>query len=846
MKRLLMFLLVLASLNDVIAQSPELFSFQSVIRGSDEKLLANQDVTLRFSINQFDSLGTTVFSELHYLRTNSNGLMTARIGEGQFVSGDMSSIQWGNGPYFAHYEVDYDGQEDWDISAYTQMMSVPYSLYAKYLEGGADQDTTNEIQFITISNDTLILSSGGTVSLANYLDNTDDQVLSISNDTISLEDGGLVVLPPLPPEVDLDSTNEIQSVSISNDSLFISGSNAVSLTDYLDNTDDQALTLSGDTLFLEDGGSVVLPYDVDSLFTDELQQVQVTGLGVIKNLAITNGNNIQFSVADIDNDSTNELQTLTFSNDTLKLSEGGEVIIPSSQVWNDSNSNINTTKSVGIGTTSPDTNASLELASKPFLPPRLSTTEMLDIENPVDGMMVFNLDKGCPYYYFDDAWLNGCGGSGNGNGSWSGTSGSNGNFPNDPTVNVLSNATLGGTTKILALAGNAAGDVFMLYQGSAIVGNNYAAASYGLMKYNPSQDSVLWDSAFSYTESGQILIDDQGNILVLRSVSSSNLELFKLSPNLSLLWNESLSNGLPVAWNSYAHICADSSGSIFGLILYSGTLTINATNFNAGNNKKLCLFKLNTNGVLQWSRNGEGFHARLAFDPVLNQVYCGVERSNMVGFGNTNGWAYTVYTINSQTGVNISETDFGDVANGGVGDLAGYDGFILGYKSDYAGNYNPYAPLNNTGLTRRNFLKKGNITVRIYAERGADYSDIRQIEVDDDGFIYVRGLSVNSNLRAGTVKMENSSYMEGLNSANGVGLEYIIKFDENLTNVDAIGINSPSASSHAEIAVISIAEGTSDLLVGGNVTTTGSGTIKFGGILKTFYPTVKHFIWRLK
>ena len=788
MKRILMFLLALASLNDVIAQSPELFSFQSVIRGSDEKLLANQDVTLRFSINQFDSLGTTVFSELHYLRTNSNGLMTARIGEGQFVSGDLSNIQWGNGPYFAHYEVDYDGQEDWDISAYTQMMSVPYSLYAKYLEGGADQDTTNEIQFITISNDTLILSGGGTVSLANYLDNTDDQ----------------------------------------------------------------ALTLSGDTLFLEDGGSVVLPYDVDSLFTDELQQVQVTGLGVIKNLAITNGNNIQFSVADIDNDSTNELQTLTFSNDTLKLSEGGEVIIPSGQVWNDSNSNINTTKSVGIGTTSPDTNASLELASKPFLPPRLSTTEMLDIENPVDGMMVFNLDKGCPYYYFDDAWWNGCGGSGNGNGSWSGTSGSNGNFPNDPTVNVLSNATSGGTTKILALAGNAAGDVFMLYQAtnSAIGGNNYAAASYGLMKYRPSQDSVLWDSAFAYTylAGNEILIDDQGNILVVRPYYSGGntflFDIFKLDPNLNLIWSKTLSNNAGVASGSRLKICIDSVGSIYGILPFTGTLTINGINFNAGNNNKLCLFKLSSNGVLEWSRIGEGGFPRVAFDPVLNQVYCAVKRSNMVGFGNSNGWAYTVYTINSQTGVNISETDIGDVANSA--ELAGYDGYILGYKSDYAGNYNPYDPLNNTGLTRRNFLKKGNTTVRIYAERGADYSDIQQIEVDDDGFIYVRGLSVNSDLRAGTVKIENSSYMDYFNGANGVGLEYIIKFDENLTNVDAIGINSPNVSSKAEIADISIAEGTSDLLVGGNVTTTGSGTIKFGGILKPFYPTVKHFIWRLK
>ena len=206
-----------------------------------------------------------------------------------------------------------------------------------------------------------------------------------------------------------------------------------------------------------------------------------------------------------------------------------------------------------------------------------------------------------------------------------------------------------------------------------------------------------------------------------------------------------------------------------------------------------------------------GGYARVAFDPVLNQVYCAVKQSNMVGFGNSNGWAYTVYTINSQTGANISETDIGDVATSA--ELAGYDGFILGYKSDTPGSsYNPYAATNNYNpLPRRNYLKKGNTSVRIYAERGADYSDIQQIEVDNDGFIYLRGLAANSDLRAGTVKIENSSYMDYLNGANGVGLEYIIKFDENLTNVDAIGINSPSVSSAAKIADISIANGTSDL-----------------------------------
>ena len=393
MKRIGILILILVSLNDVIAQSPELFSFQSVIRGSDEKLLANQDVTLRFSINQFDSLGTTVFSELHYLKTNSNGLMTARIGEGQFVSGDLSSIQWGNGPYFAHYEVDYDGQEDWDISAYTQMMSVPYSLYAKYLEGGADQDTTNEIQFITISNDTLILSGGGLVSLTSYLDNTDDQVLSISNDTISLEDGGSVVLPALPPEVDLDSTNEIQTVSISNDILFISGSNSVSLNSYLDNTDDQVLTLSGDTLFLEDGGSVVLPYDIDSLFTDELQQLQISGLGDIKDLTITDGNTIQFSIADNDNDSINEIQGLA------------EVLSVDS---NAAGMNIVNVNSLTIGADTVDSNIALNVQSTTAgaIFSAMTKIQRLAIGSPNEGLIVTQIDekKGL-YMFINGSWV---------------------------------------------------------------------------------------------------------------------------------------------------------------------------------------------------------------------------------------------------------------------------------------------------------------------------------------------------------------------------------------------------------------------------------------------------------
>ena len=218
-------------------------------------------------------------------------------------------------------------------------------------------------------------------------------MLSISNDTISLEDGGSVVLPALPPEVDLDSTNEIQTVSISNDTLFISGSNSVSLNSYLDNTDDQVLTLSGDTLFLEDGGSVVLPYDIDSLFTDELQQLQISGLGDIKDLTITDGNTIQFSIADNDNDSINEIQGLA------------EVLSVDS---NAAGMNIVNVNSLTIGADTVDSNIALNVQSTTAgaIFSAMTKIQRLAIGSPNEGLIVTQIDekKGL-YMFINGSWV---------------------------------------------------------------------------------------------------------------------------------------------------------------------------------------------------------------------------------------------------------------------------------------------------------------------------------------------------------------------------------------------------------------------------------------------------------
>ena len=119
-------------------------------------------------------------------------------------------------------------------------------------------------QGLTLVGNTLILEDGGTVDLAPYLDNTDDQTVTDftlgAGDilTITLEDGNTRT-------VDLSSLNDNgtddQQLTLATNTLTLEDGGDVDLSGYLDNTDDQNITLVGNTLTLEDGGTVDLaPY----------------------------------------------------------------------------------------------------------------------------------------------------------------------------------------------------------------------------------------------------------------------------------------------------------------------------------------------------------------------------------------------------------------------------------------------------------------------------------------------------------------------------------------------------------------------------------------------------------
>ncbi len=125
---LAVFCLIISAIS--FAQVPQKMSYQAVVRGSDNNLVTNQQVAMRVSILQGSADGTAVYTETHSAQTNANGLVSIEIGDGT-SNDDFTAINWANGPFFVKTETDVNGGDDYDIIGVSQLLSVPYAMYAQ-------------------------------------------------------------------------------------------------------------------------------------------------------------------------------------------------------------------------------------------------------------------------------------------------------------------------------------------------------------------------------------------------------------------------------------------------------------------------------------------------------------------------------------------------------------------------------------------------------------------------------------------------------------------------------------------------------------------------------------------
>ncbi len=234
-----------------------------------------------------------------------------------------------------------------------------------FISTEADGDPTNEIQILSASNDTIFLSNGGFVKLPEGFDgdyNSLQNKPSIPSQTSDLvNNSGFITA-----EADGDATNELQFLSVSNDTIYLTNGGFVKLPASFDgdynslinkptiptNTSDlnndsgfisaetdgdatneiQILSISNDTLYLSSGGFAKLPSGFDGDYNSLSNKPSIPS----QTSDLTNDSG--FLTSEGDADPTNEIQTLSISGDSLLLSSSTGVKLPggnlnSQNVW---------------------------------------------------------------------------------------------------------------------------------------------------------------------------------------------------------------------------------------------------------------------------------------------------------------------------------------------------------------------------------------------------------------------------------------------------------------------------------------------------------------------------------
>ena len=197
MKQILLTLTSVLFCAITFAQSvPQGINYQAVARDANGAVLMNQNLTIQFSVISDITTSAVSWQETHTVTTNDYGLYTAIIGQGTSTSVGFSAsfdvIDWGASNHLLKVEVDFgSGYLDMGTTAF---MSVPYALYGE----DEDADSNNELQSLSISGDTLFISSGNYIILPSsaptLLGCTDSTAYSGYNPLANTDDGSCIAV----------------------------------------------------------------------------------------------------------------------------------------------------------------------------------------------------------------------------------------------------------------------------------------------------------------------------------------------------------------------------------------------------------------------------------------------------------------------------------------------------------------------------------------------------------------------------------------------------------------------------------------------------------------------------
>lgn len=224
MKKLfaLIALIVITTIN---AQAPQGFNYQATVRNSSGELLINQIVLVKFNILQNSDAGTIVYSENQTANTDDLGHIALVVGHGTATTGTFSNINWGSGTYFLGIELNTG--TGYVAMGATQLLSVPYALYAN--SAGSTSNSNNGNIFPTVTTNQVTNVTGVSAYFSASITNANLNQLSTS--------AGFVYSAHPNPIFDMASSNSGNVLAVTlNSNDFSIDSSTVGWSPFLPNT----------------------------------------------------------------------------------------------------------------------------------------------------------------------------------------------------------------------------------------------------------------------------------------------------------------------------------------------------------------------------------------------------------------------------------------------------------------------------------------------------------------------------------------------------------------------------------------------------------------------------------
>ena len=216
---------------------------------------SNKDIKVRFTIFDTYPNGSSQYSEVHTTSTDEYGVFNLIIGQGSGLSGDFTTIPWELGDAHLQVEIDFENTNTFTLTALEKFWSVPYAFVTNET-GTSSTDSSlaalnNKFQYLKDRDkDTVIGNEGISYQALDSLNKAlkaeiaalrfsdkdtvvgnELQTLSVTGDSVTISDGNTVVINH-PANLDNDPANEIQTISLSNDTISLSnGGGKVPLKD---------------------------------------------------------------------------------------------------------------------------------------------------------------------------------------------------------------------------------------------------------------------------------------------------------------------------------------------------------------------------------------------------------------------------------------------------------------------------------------------------------------------------------------------------------------------------------------------------------------------------------------